>query len=153
MSVVWRTATREDLPRIEELWREQEERFADTSSKVDRPTLFRPEGDSAMPFFPFKPPVINVVMAEKNGVVVGFRVTELVPEVSIITGDEEVMKSLGNELTREAQWAKSVNLRSGWGLVPKKFAVAMKRFLRRHPHIRVWSELVPVGIDFSEIGD
>lgn len=145
MQVVWRTATPADNSRIVELWDEQDQRFAGTQVKVDRPQLFDENG--------FCFPVMNVAVAEKEGRVVGFRYTEVIPEVAIITGDEDVMKSLGNELTREAHKFKQIGMRSGWGLVPSKYAVAMRRFLRHHPHLRVWANLVPVGIDFSEIGD
>jgi hypothetical protein len=145
MIVTWRTATPNDLPRILELWDEQELRFAGTQIKVDRPELFDEKG--------FCFPVMNVAVAEKQGSIVGFRYSELVPEMAIITGDEDVMKSLGDELTREAHNFKQIGFRSGWGLVPERFAKAMARFLKNHPHIRPWKSLTPVGIDFSELGD
>ncbi|HEV7674375.1 MAG TPA: hypothetical protein VGQ12_07585 [Candidatus Angelobacter sp.] len=150
--IVWRPAVAEDLPRIMELWDEQEKRFAGTDVKVDRPKLFCEEEDSQA-FAPYCPPVIRVAVAEEDGVISGFRYTEVVAEVAIITGSKAVMESLGTELTHEAQWAKSRGFRSGWGLVPQRFAVAMTRFLKRYPHIRVWKSLTPVGIDFSELGD
>lgn len=145
MQVTWRTATTADDSRITELWDEQVERFAGTKVKVDRPQLFDEQG--------FCFPVMNVAVAEKHGNIVGFRYTEIIPEVAIITGDEDVMKSLGNELTREAHKFKQIGFRSGWGLVPERFAKAMARFLKNHPHIRPWKSLTPVGIDFEELGD
>ena|SRR5258708_1543279 len=153
MPVIWRDAVHADLPRIKELWDEQDARFADTGVPVDRPTLFYPEGETERAFYPYKPPVVNVVVAEEDGVITGWRYTEVVCEVCIVTGSEAVMKSLGNELTREAHWAKAKGFRSGWGLVNTKFVKAMSRFLRNHPHIRPWRSLTPVGIDFSELGD
>jgi hypothetical protein len=153
MQITWRPATREDLPRIEQLWAEQDERFSGSGAKVDRPVLFYEEDEEARPFYPYKPPVLNVVVAEKAGEVVGFRYTEAVPEMSIVTGDKDVMESLGSALTHEAHWLKQKGFRSGWGLVPQKFVGAMGRFLRRYPHIRPWRSLTPVGIDFSELGD
>lgn len=153
MSVVWRDAVREDLPQIEKLWDEQPERFADTGVKVDRPKLFHDEGDTEHTFYPYQLPIVRLRVAEVDGVITGFKYQEVVVETCIVTGNDEVMKSMGNELTTDAHWLKERGFRSGFGLVPKKFAVAMKRFLRRHPHIRVWTDLVPVGVDFTEIGD
>ena len=151
--VTWRDATHRDLARIEELWAEQEARFRDTETKVDRPVLFYGEEDKTRAFYPYRPPVMNVAVAEKDGRIVGFRYTEAIPEVSIVTGDEDVMRSLGDELTREAHKFKQLGFRSGWGLIPAKFVQGMRYFLRRHPHIRPWKSLTPVGIDFSELGD
>lgn len=150
--IIWRPAVADDLPRIVELWDEQEERFAGTNVKVDRPKLFCDEQDSQA-FAPFRPPVVNAAVAEEDGVITGFRYTEVVCEVAIITGSKAVMESLGTELTHEAQWAKQRGFRSGWGLVPQRFALAMERFLKKYPHIRVWKSMTPVGIDFGELGD
>lgn len=153
MSVIWRAAVHADLPRILELWDEQEERFDATGIPVDRPELFYAEGDIDRPFYPYRPPVLRVAVAEEDGVVTGWRYTEAVPEISVITGSREVMRSIGNELTREAHWAKAQGFRSGWGLIPKKFIGAFAHFLQRHPHIRPWRSLTPVGINFKELGD
>ena len=151
--VVWRPAVHADLPRIMELWRDQEARFNGTDVPVDRPQLFYPEGETHHAFYPYKPPVLNVAVAEEDGVVTGFRLTEAVPEVSVITGSREVMRSIGDELTREAHWAKSKGFRSGWGLIPSKFVGAFAHFLKKYPHIRPWKSLTPVGINFNELGD
>jgi hypothetical protein len=153
MPVMWRPATHADLPRILELWTDQEQRFDGTGVGVDRPELFYPEGDIAQPFYPYRWPVMRVFVAEEDGVITGFRYTENVPEVCIVTGSREVMRSVGNELTREAHWAKEAGFRSGWGLIPKKFVTAFAHFLKNYPHIRPWRSLTPVGIDFSELGD
>jgi hypothetical protein len=153
LPVSWRPATRADLPRIEELWDEQEKRFADTPIAVDRPQLFQPEENQGHAFYPFQPPVLNVAVAEKDGQIVGFRYTEAVPEVCIVTGDQDVMGSIGDELTREGHKFKQLGFRSGWGLIPKKFIGAFRHFIKRYPHIRPWPELTPVGIIFRELGD
>lgn len=150
---MWRPAVHADMPRIHELWDEQDARFAGTGVPVDRPQLFYPEGEKDRPFYPYCPPVLNVAVAEEDGVINGWRYTEAVCEVCIVTGSEAVMKSLGNELTREAHWAKSKGFRSGWGLVTSKFAGALGYFLRRYPHIRPWKSMTPVGINFQELGD
>jgi hypothetical protein len=153
VEVVWRPAVHADLPRILELWAEQEKRFGDTGVPVDRPELFYAEGDRDHAFYPYKPPVINVVVAEQDGVITGWRYTEAVCEVCVVTGSREVMRSMGTELTREAHWAKAKGFRSGLGLIPKKFVGAFAHFLRAYPHIRPWRSLTPVGIDFKELGD
>src|SRR5438270_4698154 len=101
VSVVWRPAVHADLPRILELWDEQEQRFDDTGVPVDRPELFYPEGDTNHFIYPYRPPVLNDAVAEEDGVVTGFRLSEAVCEVSVITGSREVMRSMGDELTRE----------------------------------------------------
>lgn len=153
MTVVWRDAVHADLPRIKELWDEQDRRFEGTGIPVDRPELFYAEGDTDHAFYPCKPPILHVRVAERDGVIVGWRYTEAVCEVCIITGDEGVMKGIGNELTYEAHWAKANGFRSGWGLVPSKFIEGLRWFIRRHPHIRPWKSLTPVGINFQELGD
>ena len=150
--ITWRPAVPADLPHIERLWREQQARFRDTYIKVDRPELFATESDAATPFYPYKPPVIRVRVAEKDGVMVGFRYVEAIPEVCLVTGDEDVMKTLGRELTEECYWAKSLGFRSGWGLVPEKFARALARFTRYSP-VRLWNRLKLIGCDFTELGD
>jgi hypothetical protein len=142
-----------DLPRILELWDEQDQRFAGTGVVPDRPQLFRPEGDSNHIWYPYCPPVIRVQVAEEDGVITGFKYQEAVLETCVVTGSTEVMKTMGLELTADAHWAKSYGFRSGWGLIPKKFVNAFARFLRAYPHIRPWRSLTPVGIDFKELGD
>ncbi len=153
MQVVWRDATHADLPRILELWAEQQERFAGTGVKVDQPVLFYPEGDTEHAFYPYRPPIARVRVAENDGVITGFKTIECVCEVSVVTGDKEVMESLPIELTEDARWAKAKGFRSGWGLAPARFAKALARFLRKYPYIRPWPSLTPVGIDLSELGD
>lgn len=151
MTVTWRPAVPQDLPRLEELWHEQEERFRDTDIPVDRPQLF--SDNPLHPFYPYRWPILHVAVAEEDGVVTGFQTTEAVAEASIITGSRAVMRSLGVRLTEEARWAKEAGMRSGWGLIPAKFADAVAHFLRAYPHIRPWKSLTPVGINFSELGD
>jgi hypothetical protein len=240
-TVTWRDAIPIDLPRILELWDEQEKRFAGTNVRIDRPQLFwenpgnRPEatgsrpqatGHSANPEklasqntqpaleqfqscssptgnhekmknrdvetlhgkpgsplragfardgvgsvstdsaleppraldqsratgWRYKPPIMRLRVAEKNGQIVGFRYVEAVPEVCLVTGDEDVMKTLGRELTEECYLFKSLGFRSGWGLVPEKFANALARFTRYSP-VRLWKGLRLIGCDFSELGD
>lgn len=151
--VKWRPAVLSDLPRIEELWLEQDGRFDGTGVPVDRPQLFSPEDDRSHPFYPYRWPVCHVAVAEEEGLVAGFQYTEFIGEVCVVTGSREVMRTIGNRLTDEAQWAKSQGLRSGWGLIPKKFIQAFAHFLHRYPHIRPWKDLTPVGINFSELGD
>jgi len=151
--IQWRPAVHADLPRILELWNEQEDRFTGTGVPVDHPELFYPVGETHHAFYPYKPPVLNVAVAEEDGVITGFRYTEAVCEVSIVTGSQQVMRSLGNELTKEAHWAKGKGFRSGWGLVPSKFIRAVAYLLRPFPHIRAWRSLTPIGINFSELGD
>ncbi len=152
MSIVqWRAAVPEDLPGIERLWNEQEERFRGTQTKVDRPQLFCAENDSRA-FFPYRAPVMRVRVAEKDGVLVGFRYVEAIPEVCLVTGDEDAMKTLAAELTEECHWAKALGFRSGWGLVPEKFARTLGRFTRYSP-VRIWSKLKLIGCDFTELGD
>lgn len=153
MQVVWRDAVHADLPRIQELWAEQEARFADTGVPVDRPQLFYAEDETDRPFFPYKPPVVRVQVAEEDGVITAFKYQEAVLETCVVTASAEVMKTIGIALTVDAQWAKSKGFRSGWGLIPTKFAKAFARFLRPFPHIRPWRSLTPVGINFEELGD
>jgi hypothetical protein len=159
-NVIWRDAVRADLPRILELWDEQERRFAGSGVKVDRPELFWPaaagkdeeEAGSLVPGWPYKPPIMRLRVAEKGGQIVGFRYVEAVPEVCLVTGDEDVMKTLAAELTQECHLFKSLGFRSGWGLVPEKFAKALSRFTRYSP-VRLWKNLRLIGCDFSELGD
>jgi hypothetical protein len=182
-TVIWRDADPADLPRILELWDEQEKRFASTQVRVDRPQLFwenpdnRPStasrdlrpatGHSEKPMqqqsvqrqetpqtsgWRYKPPIMRLRVAEKNEQIVGFRYVEAVPEVCLVTGDEDVMKTLGKELTEECYLFKSLGFRSGWGLVPEKFANALARFTRYSP-VRLWKGLRLIGCDFSELGD
>jgi len=151
-TVTWRDAVRADLPRILELWDEQERRFADTQVKVDRPQLFWPEEANLPAGWPYKPPIMRLRVAEKGGRIVGFRYVEAVPEVCLVTGDEDVMKTLARELTEECYLFKSLGFRSGWGLVPEKFAKALSRFTRYSP-VRLWKNLRLIGCDFSELGD
>src|SRR5437016_14193143 len=81
----WRDALPSDLPRLHELWDEQEKRFAGTGVKVDRPDLTQA-------------PTMVVRIAERDGLVVGFYHVEAVAELSIVTGDVDVMRSLAPEL-------------------------------------------------------
>jgi hypothetical protein len=153
MPVSWRPAVHADLPRILELWAEQEQRFDGTGVGIDRPELFYPEHDRDHAFYPFKPPILNVSVAEENGVITGFQYTEAIPEVCVVTGSREVMRTVGDQLTREAHKFKQLGFRSGWGLIPSKFIGAFAHFLKRYPHIRPWKSLTPVGINFSDLGD
>lgn len=136
----WRDALPADLPRLHELWDEQEKRFEGTGVKVDRPDLTLL-------------PTILVRIAEKNGQIVGFYHVEAVPEMSIVSSDEDVMRSLPPEMATLSHWLKARGFRTGWGLVPKKFAKSMARFLRRFPLIRKWTVFEIFGCDFSELGD
>jgi hypothetical protein len=147
-TVTWRDAEPADLPRILELWDEQEKRFASTQVRVDRPQLFWAPHEQRTPGWPYKPPIMRLRVAEKEGKIVGFRYVEAVP----ITGDEDVMKTMGKELTEECYLFKSLGFRSGWGLVPEKFAKTLARFTRYSP-VRLWKGLRLIGCDFSELGD
>ena len=206
-TVTWRDAAPADLPRILELWDEQEKRFAGTNVRVDRPQLFWEEGNrpqatghrESIGNWPptasrgrqatgdredqsqnqeqhrqrhrknvvtgeelrtqtqparwrYRPPIMRLRVAEKAGQMVGFRYVEAVPEVCLVTGDEDVMKTLGRELTEECHLFKRLGFRSGWGLVPEKFARALARFTRYSP-VRLWNGLRLIGCDFSELGD
>jgi hypothetical protein len=197
-SIIWRDAEPADLPRILQLWDEQEKRFAGTRVRVDRPQLFweqskagdrqqasgnRKNANALAQFhscssptgnhkelknpdvetlhgnvserpagWRYKPPIMRLRVAEKEGQIVGFRYVEAVPEVCLVTGDEDVMKTLGRELTEECYLFKSLGFRSGWGLVPEKFANALARFTRYSP-VRLWKGLRLIGCDFSELGD
>ncbi len=153
MPVTWRDATHADLPRIHELWDEQESRFDGTGIPVDRPQLLYPVEEKGHFFYPYFPPVVRVRVAEREGVIVMWKYQELVPETCIVGSDKEAMESIGNELTADAHWAKSKGFRSGWGLIPAKFISVFARFLRNHKHIRPWKSLTPVGINFKELGD
>ena len=128
------------MPRLHELWDEQERRFAGTGVKVDRPELGQP-------------PTMAVRVAEKDGRIVGFYHVGAVAELSIVTGDEDVMRSLPREMAVLSHWLKAHGVRTGWGLVPKKFAASMARFLRKFPPIRRWSGFEIFGVDFTELGD
>ncbi|HEY6250810.1 MAG TPA: hypothetical protein VI685_12690 [Candidatus Angelobacter sp.] len=150
--VIWRDAVRADLPRILELWDEQEERFAESSVRVDRPQLFWEEGETGTPGWRYRPPIMRLRVAEKNGQIVGFRYVEAIPEVCLMTGDEDVMKTLAKELTEECHLFKSLGFRSGWGLVPERFAKALARFTRYSP-VRLWKNLRLIGCDFRDLGD
>ena len=136
----WRDAFPCDLPRLHELWDEQEKRFEGTGVRVDRPDLTRP-------------PTMVVRIAEKDGRIVGFYHVEAVPELCIVSGDEEVMRSLPPEMAVLSHWLKGRGFRTGWGLVPKRFAKSMGKFLRRFPLIRKWTAFEIFGCDFSELGD
>ena len=136
----WRDAFPSDLSRLHELWDEQEKRFEGTGVRVDRPDLTRP-------------PTMVVRIAEKDGRVVGFYHVEAVPELCIVSGDEEVMRSLPPEMAVLSHWLKGRGFRTGWGLVPKRFAKSMGKFLRRFPLIRKWTAFEIFGCDFSELGD
>ncbi|HEY6349689.1 MAG TPA: hypothetical protein VI636_09790 [Candidatus Angelobacter sp.] len=154
-NVIWRDAVQADLPSILELWNEQEERFAESSVRVDRPQLFWEQNETRPPGWRYRPPIMRLRVAEKDGPprrIVGFRYVEAVPEVCLVTGDEDVMKTLGKELTEECHLFKSLGFRSGWGLVPEKFAKALARFTRYSP-VRLWKNLRLIGCDFSELGD
>ena len=151
-NVTWRDAVRADLPRILELWDEQEKRFAETGVRVDRPQLFWNEGEPHPAGWFYRAPIMRLRVAEKDGRIVGFRYVEAVPEVCLVTGDEDVMKTLGKELTEECHLFKSLGFRSGWGLVPEKFAQALARFTRYSP-VRLWKGLRLIGCDFKDLGD
>lgn len=154
-NIAWRDAVRADLPRILELWDEQEQRFADTSVPVDRPQLFWNEDEVPTPGWRYRPPIMRLRVAVKEGTpaqIVGFRYVEAVPEVCLVTGDEGVMKTLARELTEECHLFKSLGFRSGWGLVPEKFAKALARFTRYSP-VRLWKNLRLIGCDFRDLGD
>lgn len=152
--VSWRPAVHADLPRIQELWDEQQERFRELAPTVSSalPELFYPENEIEHAFFPYKPPILRVQMAEKDGLAVACRIVEAVCEVQLIGGDEDVVRSLGSELPAECQWARSLGFRSGWGLAPKQLAKPIERSLRHTP-LKAWPNLVLIGCDFAEIGD
>lgn len=153
MPVVWRPAVHADLARLKELWNDQEARFGGTNVPVDMPELFYPEGETDHFGYPFRPPVLNVTVAEEEGVITGFQYSEAVPEVCVVTGSREVMRTMGTRLTEEAHKFKQLGFRTGWGLIPSKFVGAFAHFLKKYPHIRPWRSLTPVGINFSELGD
>lgn len=153
MSVIWRDATHADEARIRELWAEQETRFEGTSVPVDRPVLFRPVEERDGFCYPYQPPVLRVRVAEEDGVITGFVYFEAVPEACVVTGSREVMRTIGNELTVNGHWLKQRRFRTGWGLIPSKFAPTFAHFLKKYPHIRPWTSLTPVGINFEELGD
>lgn len=110
----WRDAVHADLPRIMELWDEQEARFSGTGVPVDRPDLLYPEGEVDHFFYPYKPPVMRVRVAVEDGIITGFKYNEAVLETCVVTGSAEVMKTMGNELTEDAHWFKAKGFRSGW---------------------------------------
>lgn len=151
MPITWRDATPADLPDIDRLWGEQELRFQGTNVKVDRPQLFAGPADSQA-FAPYLPPVMRLRVAIEDGKITGFRYVEAVPEVILITGSEAVMRSLSRELVEECHYFRNKGFRSGWGLVPVKFAKSLGRFLRTTP-LRIWENLRLIGCDFNELGD
>jgi hypothetical protein len=157
--LTWRDAVIEDLPSIERLWDEQEDRFAvdglengEPSFVFTRPQLFDDGGDQQSPFYPFKHPVIRVRVAERDGEIVAFRKVEVVCEVEVVGSDEEAIKSLAKELPQECHWARGFGYESGWGLAPKRMAKVLGRVLRNSP-LRVWNDLRLVGCLFRELGD
>lgn len=154
MSVVWRDAVHADLPRITELWVAQTARLRDIAPTVNAPMpeLFYPVEETDHAFFPFKPPVLRVRVAERDGVVIASRIVEAVCEVQLIGGDQETMHSLGRELPEECHWAKSKGFRSGFGMVPKALKAPILRSLRHTP-LQEWPSLTLVGCDFSDLGD
>lgn len=154
MPVIWRDAVPSDKAEIERLWREQEEKFraAAPTVKSSMPELFYGEEESDKPFWPFKPPILRVRVEEREGKLMSCRIVEAVCEVQVIGGDKETVGSLSRELPEECQWARARGFRSGWGLAPREFAKPIERSLRHTP-LRVWSNLVLIGCDFSEIGD
>jgi hypothetical protein len=154
MPVIWRDAVHADLPRLEELWAEQQVRFKERAPTVHAamPELFYPEEETHHAFYPFKPPVLRVRVAEQDGVILAARIVEAVCEVQLIGGNEDVVRSLGRELPEECQWARSKGFRSGWGLAPKELAKPIERSLRHTP-LRPWPNLVLIGCDFQELGD
>lgn len=154
MSMTWRDAVHADEPRIKELWVEQNARLQELAPTVNAPMpdLFYPEAETEHAFYPYRPPVLRVRVAERDGVVIACRVVEAICEVQLIGGDQDVVRSLGRELPEECQWARSKGFRSGWGLAPKELAKPIERALRHTP-LRVWPNLVLIGCDFSEVGD
>lgn len=154
MQLVWRDAVHADLPGIEELWREQELRFHELAPSVRAamPDFFYPEGETEHAFYPFRPPILRVRVAERDGEIAAALVIEAVCEVQLIGGDEEVVRSLAKELPEECQWARGKGFRSGWGLAPTALSKPIERSLRHTP-LRAWTNLVLIGCDFSEIGD
>jgi hypothetical protein len=150
-TVEWRDATPADLPDIDRLWDEQEIRFQGTNVKVDRPQLFAGPDDSQA-FAPYRPPIMRLRVAIEKGKITGFRYVEAVPEVTLVTGSEAVMRSLARELVEECHYFRNKGFRSGWGLVPVKFARSLGRFLRTTP-LRVWENLRLIGCDFTDLGD
>lgn len=153
MSVSWRVAIPQDLQAIKRLWDEQERRFAGSGIPVDRPELFLTPDAMDSPFYPYRPPIVFASVAEREGKIVALRITEAVLEVQFVGDDREAIASLGKELTADAHLAKRMGFRSGWGLVPAKFARVLGRFLKPWPHIRAWPGLAPVGINLKEIGE
>jgi hypothetical protein len=154
MQVTWRDAVHADLPRIKELWDEQNRRLQELEPTVNAPMpeLFYPEGETEHAFYPYLPPVLRVRVEERDGIVTACRVVEAICEVQLIGGDQETVRSLGRELPEECQWARAKGFRSGWGLAPKALAKPIERALRHTP-LRVWPSLVLIGCDFSELGD
>ena len=154
LSVTWRDATHADLPRIQELWEEQQAKFRELAPtiKSDMPEFFYPEAETEHAFYPYKPPILRVRVCEKDGAVIAYKTVEAVCEVQLVGGDEDAVRSLGQELPEECQWARSKGFRSGWGLAPNKLAAPIVRSLRHTP-LRPWPDLMLIGCDFSEIGD
>jgi hypothetical protein len=152
--VNWRDATHADLASITELWQAQKLRFQTLAPTIhaEMPDLFYPEGETEHAFYPYKPPILRIRVAEHEGVILSCRIVEAVCEVQVIGGDEEVMRSLGRELPEECQWARSKGFRSGWGLAPKAMAGPIARSLRHTP-LKPWPNLLLIGCDFTELGD
>lgn len=143
-----------DLPRIKELWDEQNAKLAELEPTIQAPmpTLFYPEGETEHAFYPYHPPILRARVAVRDGIVVSCRIVEAVCEVQLIGGDQETVKSLGRELPEECQYFRALGFRSGWGLAPKALAKPIERSLRHTP-LRAWPNLVLIGCDFSELGD
>ena len=154
MPLLWRDAVHADLARITELWQEQQQKFQELAPTVrsQMPELFYPIEETERVFYPFKPPILRVRVAERDGTIIACRIVESVCEVQLIGGDEEVLRSLGRELPEECQWARAKGFRSGWGLAPKELAKPIERALRHTP-LRAWPNLVLIGCEFSELGD
>jgi hypothetical protein len=154
MQIVWRDAVHADLARIWYLWAEQQERFQSLAPTVhaEMPELFYPEEETEHVFYPFRPPVLRVRVAEQDGMVIACLVIEAVCEVQLVGGNEDVVRSLGRELPEACQWARGKGFRSGWGLAPKKLANPIARSLRHTP-LQPWPNLVLIGCDFESLGD
>ncbi len=150
----WRQATPADLPAIEKLQTKQEAQFRERAPSIppDRPEIFDPRNNPELPWHPFKAPVINAAVYERDGEVILFYVTELVAQLCIAGDDREALDSLGAQLAHEAHFLKSRGVRSGWGLVPKPLLKLMARTLRKSP-FQPWDDLGIIGSLFNEIGD
>jgi hypothetical protein len=151
--MIWRDAVHADLPAIEKLWQEQQQRFHEMAPTVksEMPVLFLPEGQTG-PCGIFQPPILRVRVAERDGEIIASRVVEAVCEVQLIGGDQEVVNSLGKELPEECQWAKSRGFRSGLGSDPKGIGKAHRAKPAAHA-FAASGNVVLIGCDFSELGD